>query len=83
MAPGLPEPATIPFDPVKLREWMRAWVAIGLLIILLMTLALPWIALAQQWVKVDELMDLLGVLIAPVVGLVGAVTGFYYGEQKH
>jgi hypothetical protein len=82
MVPELPELATIPFDPVKLREWMRAWVAIGLLFILLVTLALPWVALAYDWLQVGDLVDLLGVLIAPVVGLVGAVTGFYYGEQK-
>ena len=82
MAPTLAGAATIPFDPIKLREWMRAWVAIGLLIILLLTLELPWLALALHWAKPGELRDLLGVLISPVVGLVGAATGFYYGAQK-
>jgi uncharacterized membrane protein YeaQ/YmgE (transglycosylase-associated protein family) len=42
-------------------------------------------ALVGLWLKkasAEDLRILLGVVFTPIVGLVGAATGFYYGERR-
>ncbi len=34
-----------------------------------------------DWATSEQLLDLLGLIFAPIIGLFGAVTGFYYGEK--
>ncbi len=72
------------YDPGRDRENVRghlAYIVVGLFALLVgLTL---WIA-SKAVTNNDELqrlMQMLGVLLAPVVALVGAVTGFYYGEK--
>jgi hypothetical protein len=74
---GLPQaPPTIPVQ----RERLRGRIAL-LLIALLIAMVL--ISFVMLWFlptsRFDSLMRLLQIIFAPIIGLVGAVTGFYYG----
>jgi len=44
-------------------------------------LLLSIIALGGTGISVADLKDIIETLIAPVAGVVGAVTGFYFGER--
>jgi hypothetical protein len=75
-----PKPGTIVVSVGPLesrREWTRAVLAGGLMALL--AAAMLIILLTKP---VQEEKDLLGVVIAPLVGLVGAATGFYYGGKN-
>jgi hypothetical protein len=70
------------YDPSRAREWMRGGIAGALLAILAVTVLLPWLVVAKKWLEVDDLESLLSTILTPLVGLVGAVTGFYFGERS-
>jgi hypothetical protein len=73
-----PGSAVVTVTPVdRWREATRAGLAIGLTL-LLATVVLIIILLKSA----TEARDLLSVLLAPLVGLVGAATGFYYGGKE-
>jgi hypothetical protein len=83
-----PAPLTItsldvdrPYDPTRARERMRGAIAIVLLSILGAVVLFAFAALWSARVTIDDLRTLLEILFAPLVGLVGAVTGFYYGSR--
>jgi hypothetical protein len=78
---GLIPPVKLPFDPDAYREKMRGYVALILLGQLLVTITLPWLALWWQWTDVAGAKEILTIILAPVSGLVGAATGFYFGEK--
>lgn len=74
-----PKPGTLVVSVGPLesrREWTRAALAGGL-----MTLLAAVILIILLTRPAQEAKDLLGVVIAPLVGLVGAATGFYYGGK--
>jgi hypothetical protein len=71
-----------PYDVTRPREIMRGVIAAALIFLLAVTVIGPWAAMAWKWMTIDELEKMLCALIAPVVGLVGAVTGFYFGEKS-
>jgi hypothetical protein len=73
--PGAGVLAVTPVD--RWREAIRAGLAIGLL--LLLSAVVLIIVLNKS---ATEAKDLLGSLLAPLVGLVGAATGFYYGGKE-
>jgi hypothetical protein len=62
------------------RERRRGQIALLLVALLVAVVVLSFAAL---WFlptnRFDSLMKLLQILFAPIIGLVGAVTGFYYG----
>ncbi|GAA4986396.1 hypothetical protein WHI96_27435 [Pseudonocardia tropica] len=69
------------FTVERWREIARSGLAALLFLLLsatVLTICIRAIILATT---VKELSDLLGILLAPLVGLVGAATGFYYGNQ--
>jgi hypothetical protein len=80
---GLPKPEDKPYNPNRDRENVRSFVAKGLLILLLGTVAVSFICLSAGWISKEDLKDLLTIIFGPIITLLGAVTGFYYGEKSN
>jgi hypothetical protein len=59
----------------------RRSIAYWLLGILSVLLILSWTATLTGWATSQDIQDLMTLTFAPVVGLVGAATGFYFGER--
>jgi hypothetical protein len=92
-APGL---ATAPYDPTRDREGVRSQLAIGLTLLLAVLVIAPFVLIlvgatcdglfpasdSCKRIPTVPLKDLLETLLTPIIGLVGAVTGFYFGENK-
>jgi hypothetical protein len=74
-------PATAPYDPSRQREHVRAGIAYALIGLLIVIILFSFALLLFSSKSFDEIKGMLELLLAPVVGLVGAVTGFYYGEK--
>lgn len=70
-----------PYDPTRAREHMRGAIAILLLSILAAVILFAFIGLWTMRITIDDTRVVLEILFAPLVGLVGAVTGFYYGSR--
>jgi hypothetical protein len=77
---GLVLPELRPFDPEPQRERLRGWIALGLLAMLALVLVCSFISL---WAGIDgeKLQTVLTILVGPLVALVSAATGFYYGSH--
>jgi hypothetical protein len=80
----VPEPGTRdivetgPLEPLESRrEWTRAALAGGLMVLLAAVILIILLTKSAQDAK-----ELLGLVMAPLVGLVGAATGFYYGGKN-
>jgi hypothetical protein len=81
LAPGLLLPELRPFDPEPQRERLRGWIALGLLAMLALVLVCSFISL---WAGIngEKLQTVLTILVGPLVALVSAATGFYYGSRS-
>lgn len=79
---GAAFPPQEPFNPEKFRERTRAWLAGGLTALLAAVVLILLIALVIGAYATKDAVDLLGVLLSPLVALVGAATGFYYGGKS-
>jgi uncharacterized membrane protein YeaQ/YmgE (transglycosylase-associated protein family) len=73
----------IPYDPAADREKLRGQIAVALLALFAAIILTLLISTVAGWLSDDRIEKLAGVLISPVSGLLGAVIGFYYGEQAH
>ena len=86
-----------PYDPTKEREGVRSWIAMSLIGLLAVIIISPFVLILLGVgcdalgpgsdvcrripdISLKEIMDM---LLTPMVGLVGAVTGFYFGENKN
>jgi|TARA_R110000824_G_scaffold48399_14_gene136722 hypothetical protein len=69
------------YDPNPKREQVRGTIAWFLLGLLTMTILFAFIAVAFQWTAYDNIKDMLGILLPPIVGLVGSAMGFYFGRS--
>lgn len=67
---------------LKKREALRGVIAIILLSLLCGVVVLTYIGFFFTNRAVDDISRILELLMAPLVGLVGAVTGFYFGEKS-
>lgn len=83
-SPGLAEPDTGPtYDPSKDRERLRGFIALGLLGLLAAIVVASFVFIFLHYKSdLSKLKSILDILFAPVVGLVGAATGFYFGEKS-
>lgn len=68
------------------RELMRGMIALVLLLALLFVLGSPFVIMASySGMTMDDFLAVMqavgSVFLTPLVGLIGAVTGFYYGGQ--
>jgi hypothetical protein len=86
---GISDPLqTPPFDLVQAREKMRGRLALILVLVLAgiviaaFIYALISLFILKTFRDLDTLKTVLEILFAPVVGLVGSVTGFYFGEKS-
>lgn len=76
-----PEPFSLPQAPFNLEKWReftRAGLAI-LLTALLGAVVLIFVIAGINQYPSEEAKEYLGLILSPLVGLVGAATGFYYG----
>ncbi|RMF40235.1 MAG: hypothetical protein D6754_03655 [Alphaproteobacteria bacterium] len=84
-----------PYDPTRDREEKRGQVAMILLWLLFIVIVTPFVLIALRWSCFSifgaescstfpdiDVLALLEKVLTPLVGLVGAVTGFYFGERK-
>ena len=72
---------TVPYDPAKARESIRGWIALSLIAMLGAVLGASLLII---WVHPDrskDLHDLLTLIFAPLIALVGSATGYYFGSQ--
>jgi hypothetical protein len=75
---GLSSPKLGPFNAAKTQEWIRSGLAVALVLLLAAVILLPlWRA---KDIAAEK--ELLQTLLSPLVGLVGAVVGFYYGRRS-
>jgi len=80
-ADNVPAFQTIPYDPARARESVRGWIALSLIALFALMMS---VSFAFMWVHPDrskELHDLLALLLGPLVALVGAATGYYFGSK--
>lgn len=77
-----PHAEQIPWSQDRTRETARGRIAFALLAILGFIIAGAFVTLWTGWGADGDVDDLLTLIFAPVIGLVGAVTGFYFGEKS-
>ena len=72
---------TAPYNPEPERERMRGWIALSLLAMLAVVLLLAFISM-WAGMKAEVLQTVLTIIFGPLVTLVSAATGFYYGTRS-
>jgi hypothetical protein len=76
-----PKPREVPVQVQVVREGMRGRVALGLLLVIAGAVAGAFAATALHWAQPADLKDLLTEVYNPLIGLFGAVIGFYFGSM--
>jgi uncharacterized membrane protein YeaQ/YmgE (transglycosylase-associated protein family) len=71
-----------PYDPTRDREVVRARVAYLMIGLLIGIVGAMIGGLLTGYLSADATEKVAAVILSPVVGLLGAVLGFYYGEQS-
>jgi negative regulator of sigma E activity len=84
-----------PYDPLPERENIRGqiaqwliWTLVGVVACVVLTAILTTVNCLQKDSCADQALDLsalrtvVELILTPLVGLVGAVTGFYFGEKS-
>lgn len=81
--PGLlPPTAGETWNPGKHLATSRRFIAHWLLAMLSGLLTLSWMSLLLRLVAFEDVQALMTIVFAPLIGLVGAATGFYFGEKS-
>jgi hypothetical protein len=70
------------YDPVKAREGMRGQLAGGLIVLLAFVVVASFVTVWVRGNLTEPTKDLLGLILGPVVTLVGSATGFYFGGRE-
>jgi hypothetical protein len=79
---SVPEPSTVPFNSDQDRERIRGYVALILIGLLAVVIVGSFVGLATGWTSMADLEKWLTIIVGPLVALVGAATGFYFGGKK-
>ena len=77
-------PATfplLPFEERRFREYARIGLAGALVLCILVEIIFIFVAFLLGK-PLQEVKDIGGMLFTPIVGLVGAVVGFYFGVER-
>ncbi|MDQ2835332.1 MAG: hypothetical protein M3Y50_16635 [Acidobacteriota bacterium] len=72
---------TVPYDPRPQQENVRGIIALFLVGLLAATIAAAFVMLWLHPDRSRELHDLLALTFGPLVALVGAATGYYFGSR--
>lgn len=76
------KPGAAPYDPSQDREKVRGWIAIALIALLIGLITLLFIAILWKVVQVGDLDKIVATVLTPIMGIVGTVIGFYFGEKS-
>lgn len=84
VSPPLLTTTSVPYDPSEDRERKRGQTALSLVGLLagIAVFSLIFAMVAATKEREDALKAVLELLFGPIVGLVGAVTGFYFGAKS-
>lgn len=70
------------WNPGKHLATSRRFIAHWLLAMLSGLLTLSWMSLLLRLAAFEDVQALMTIVFAPLIGLVGAATGFYFGEKS-
>lgn len=76
-------PSELAWNLPKHREWQRTIVSVGLLFALLFIIIASFVTLWIGDGSDTTLKDLLQIVYAPLLGIVGAAIGFYFGQRPN
>ena len=62
------------------REAVRGRIAVGLLLLIAFLVVASFVAVVVRAITVEEAKDLLAGTLVPLIGVFGAITGFYFVE---
>lgn len=71
-----------PYDPAEDREKIRGRIAIALISLLIGLISLLFVAILVGVVQIDDLDKIVATVLTPILGIVGAVIGFYFGGKS-
>lgn len=77
---GVQSPREVPVQIQRIREGNRGRIAMGLLYLISGVVLATFATIAWDWTSQQLLKDLLTAILNPLVGLFGAVIGFYFGS---
>ncbi len=78
--PSTTEPvSTEPYDPRPKREQLRGYLALGLLLLVALVILAALIGMFAS-LETTRIKDIISLLLTPLVGLLSAVTGFYFAS---
>jgi hypothetical protein len=81
--PGLLTPITgEAWNPGKHLATSRRFIAHWLLAMLSGVLLISWLSVILSLAAFEDVQALMTIVFAPIIGLVGAATGFYFGEKS-
>jgi hypothetical protein len=77
------QPLSVNEHIVRRREWSRQIISLTTMLSMLLIVVLPFLTLLTTPNRdFNDLKELLHILIPPIIGIVGAVMGFYVGERN-
>jgi hypothetical protein len=77
------QPLSVNEHIVRRREWSRQIISLTTMLSMLLIVVLPFLTLLTTPNRdFNDLKELLHILIPPIIGIVGAVMGFYFGERN-
>jgi hypothetical protein len=71
-----------PFNPALWHEWVRSGVAVAIIGAVIAETLILTIAFIQGHLAASDLSAATAAVITPLVGIAGAVLGFYFGTHR-
>jgi hypothetical protein len=79
---SLPEPSEKPWNQDEEQERVRGKIALYLLALLAGVVVASFVFMWVNPDRIDAMKTLLEIVFSPLIALVGAATGFYFGGKK-
>lgn len=77
---GLIEPTLVPIE--HQREKIRGRIAQALIVLLFLVITAAFLVFVLRPKEFENLDNLLTIIFAPIIGLIGTVLGFYFGSES-